>query len=101
MSSNALTRCSFRQATPADAQRLSVFAHRAFVDTFGPDNTPANMDTAGNWSAGHAPTSTEDALINLNFQETQNNKSAILTNKSPFTAQNLSISNTIARIRCI
>lgn len=33
-----------RLAAPADAPRLSAFAAEAFRDTFGPDNTPADMD---------------------------------------------------------
>lgn len=33
-----------RLATPHDAAPLAAFAERCFRDTFGPDNTPANMD---------------------------------------------------------
>lgn len=32
-----------RPATPADAARLSAFARRSFDETFGADNTPADM----------------------------------------------------------
>jgi len=32
-----------RPATPADAERLSAFARRAFDETFGADNAPADM----------------------------------------------------------
>ena len=33
-----------RTATPADAQRLAELGAQAFAHTFGPDNTPENMD---------------------------------------------------------
>jgi ribosomal protein S18 acetylase RimI-like enzyme len=33
-----------RHATSADAGALSAFAERIFRETFGPDNTPANLD---------------------------------------------------------
>jgi ribosomal protein S18 acetylase RimI-like enzyme len=35
--------CVLRQATPADAADLSAFAERVFVETFGKDNTPDDM----------------------------------------------------------
>jgi ribosomal protein S18 acetylase RimI-like enzyme len=35
---------SLRAATIADASKLSIFAERVFVETFGKDNTPENMD---------------------------------------------------------
>lgn len=34
---------AIRRAAPADAPRLSAFAARTFVDTFGADNTPEDM----------------------------------------------------------
>ena len=34
---------TIRRATPADAGRLATLAAQAFVDTFGPDNTPEDM----------------------------------------------------------
>ena len=37
------TPLTIRQATPDDAARLSAIAESTFVDTFGPDNTPADM----------------------------------------------------------
>ncbi len=44
MSSDALTRCSIRYATAADAPSLARFAAQAFVDQFGPDNTASDME---------------------------------------------------------
>lgn len=35
---------SFRPATAADAAELAAFAERVFIETFGPDNTPEDMD---------------------------------------------------------
>ena len=34
---------TIRPATPADAARLSAFGARTFDETFGPDNSPADM----------------------------------------------------------
>lgn len=34
---------TIRRATDADAPRVAEFAHRTFVETFGPDNTDENM----------------------------------------------------------
>ncbi len=35
---------TIRRASPADAQRLSGFARRLFHETFGPHNTPEDME---------------------------------------------------------
>lgn len=35
---------SLRVGTPADAERLAEFARRNFADTFGPDNTPEDLE---------------------------------------------------------
>jgi GNAT superfamily N-acetyltransferase len=43
MRTDALTRLTLRQAVPDDAARLAAFARASFVDTFGADNTPADM----------------------------------------------------------
>src|SRR3954462_2474623 len=43
MSPDALVHPIIRQATVADAARLAVLARDTFVDTFGPENTAADM----------------------------------------------------------
>ena len=44
MTPSATLPVTTRQATPADAALLASLAATTFRDTFGPDNTPANMD---------------------------------------------------------
>ena len=39
----ALPTVRFRRATPDDAEALSSFARRSFIETFGPDNDPRDM----------------------------------------------------------
>ena len=43
MTSDTSPSVTTRRATPADAALLASLAATTFSDTFGPDNTPANM----------------------------------------------------------
>lgn len=43
MTSGAVGTTTLRHAAAADAARLTRFAQSAFMDTFGPDNTPEDM----------------------------------------------------------
>ena len=38
------TTVRFRRASAADAEALSLFARRIFIETFGPDNDPGDME---------------------------------------------------------